>query len=73
MKTKEYNPSELEVNFAIVLEKLKDQIEAGLKGNRIVHIDNHHHDDNPNIRFHTIDNDGDHHEIVVKIIQLPDA
>ena len=72
MKTKDYNPSELEVCFAMAIEKLKDAIEKELKNNRIINIDNHHHDDNPNVRFYMIDDDGDHHEVVVKIIQLPD-
>ena len=72
MKTTVYNPSELEVAFANALEKLKDQLEAELHSNQIVEIENHSHYDNPNVRFHLIDADGDHHEVVIKVIQVPD-
>ncbi|MEJ2004613.1 MAG: hypothetical protein P8X57_06545 [Cyclobacteriaceae bacterium] len=72
MKTTVYNPSELEVAFANALEKLKDQIEAELKDNKIVKIINHHHYDNPHVRFHMVDTDGDEHEVVIKVIQVPD-
>jgi len=72
MKTTVYNPSQLEVAFANALEKLKDAIEEELPNNHIVEIVNHHHHENPNVRFHLIDTDGDHHEVVIKVIQVPD-
>ncbi len=72
MKTSSYNPSSLEVDLANALQILKDQIEPHLLNNRITHVENHLGKDNPMVKFSLVDTDGDPHEIVVRIIQIPD-
>lgn len=73
MKTTSYNPSQLEVEFANALTVLKDQIEQHLSGNKILHIEGKNQVDNPILTFRLKDEDGDEHEMVVKIIQRPDT
>lgn len=72
MKTKSYNPSQLEVAFSTALTTLKGEIEKHLNGNKITRIDNRNHQDNPMLIFELEDNDGDKHEMVIKIIQRAD-
>ncbi|MDN4164204.1 hypothetical protein QWY31_01760 [Cytophagales bacterium LB-30] len=72
MKTQQYNPSPLEVQFAEALENLRSQIEPHLGGNKIVEIVNKLQADNPIMVFHLQDADGDPHEMVIKLIQRPD-
>lgn len=72
MKTNQYNPSILEVAFAQAVEDLKSQIEKKLPNNEIIKIENNINADNPLVKFYLLDNDGDPHEIVLKIIQSPD-
>ena len=72
MKTSAYNPSPLEVEFANALSALQKEIEKNLKGNRIVHVEGNVRRDNPMVKFSLIDPDGDPHEIVLRIIQIPD-
>lgn len=72
MKTTSYNPSPLEVDFANALHKLQHELEKHLPGNQIVHIENNLTRDNPMVRFNLIDQDGDPHEVVLRIIQIPD-
>lgn len=72
MKTTVYNPSELEVAFSQALEKLIPEIEKHLMNNKILRVENNHDLDNPVIRFHLKDADGDHHEMVIRVIQVPD-
>ena len=72
MKTVTYNPSPLEVDFANVIHQLQDKIEANLAENEIIKVDNNINDDNPTLKFFLLDKDGDPHEIVLKIIQVPD-
>ncbi len=72
MKTPTYNPSSLEVDFANALQILKDQIEKHLLNNKIASVENHLGKENPMVKFNLIDNDGDPHEVVVRIIQIPD-
>jgi hypothetical protein len=73
MITQNYNPSTLEVEFAQAIELLKDQIEHELSGNKIVSIQNKLQADNPIVLLQLEDKDGDKHELVLKIIQRPDA
>ena len=73
MITKNYNPSTLEVEFAQAIELLKDKIEHELSGNKILRIENKLQADNPIVKLHLQDKDGDKHELVLKIIQRPDA
>ncbi len=72
MKTNKYNPSPLEVDFANALFILQKEIEKHLEGNRITTVDNQIEKANPTVRFNLMDKDGDPHEIVVRIIQIPD-
>jgi len=73
MKTEVYNPSPLEVEMANIIESLEPQIAEKLNGNKIIKIDKNTTIDNPIIRIITEDKDGDSHEVVLKIIQKPDA
>lgn len=72
MKTQTYNPSTLEVDFANALYILQDQIQKHLKDNEIVHVESDIRKDNPQVKFNLLDKDGDPHEIVIKIVQIPD-
>ena len=72
MKTSSYNPSSLEVDFANALVILQKDIQTHLQDNKIANIESNIQRDNPMIKFHLIDKDGDPHEIVVRIIQIPD-
>ena len=72
MKTSIYNPSPLEVDFANALQILQKDIEKHLLDNQITHVENHLRKDNPMVKFSLLDKDGDPHEIVIRIIQIPD-
>jgi hypothetical protein len=72
MKTSTYNPSPLEVDFANALYILQKEIEKHLQGNQITNVETQLKKDNPMVRFSLVDKDGDPHEIVVRIIQIPD-
>jgi len=72
MKTSTYNPSPLEVDFANALIILQEQIQKHLQGNQVVNVESHIRKDNPMVKFSLLDKDGDPHEIVVRIIQIPD-
>jgi hypothetical protein len=72
MKTSSYNPSPLEVDFANALQILKEDIEKHLLDNHITSVENHLRKDNPMVKFSLVDKDGDPHEIVIRIIQIPD-
>jgi hypothetical protein len=72
MKTSTYNPSPLEVDFANSLYILQKEIEKHLQGNAIKEVETHLKRDNPMVKFKLVDKDGDPHEIVVRIIQIPD-
>ena len=72
MKTATYNPSPLEVDLANALSVLQAEIQKHLQGNQIINVKSEVRKDNPLVRFHLLDNDGDPHEVVVRIIQIPD-
>ena len=72
MKTSSYNPSEIEVEFANILNQLQDKIGAQLSTNDIIKVENKIQEDNPIVKFYLLDSDGDPHEVVLKIIQTPD-
>lgn len=72
MKTQEYNPSKLEVAFAHALEDLQKQIEKKLPDNEVIKVENAVTEDNPMVKFYLLDDDGDPHELVIKIIQPAD-
>ena len=72
MKTSAYNPSPLEVDMANALTILQNEIQKHLQDNEIVSIEPDLKRDNPQVKFQLMDKDGDPHEIVVRIIQMPD-
>lgn len=72
MKTVAYNPSSLEVDFANALIILQKDIQKHMQGNQIVNIESNINRDNPMVKFNLVDKDGDPHEIVVRIVQIPD-
>jgi hypothetical protein len=72
MKTSAYNPSPLEVDMANAITILQKEIEKHLQDNEIVHVEPDLKRDNPQVKFQLIDKDGDPHEILVRIIQMPD-
>ena len=72
MKTASYNPSPLEVDFANALYILQHDIEKHLQGNKVINVESDIKRDNPMVRFNLLDKDGDPHEIVIRIIQIPD-
>jgi hypothetical protein len=72
MKTSAYNPSPLETDFAAALNEVQKELEKHLKDNRIVHVESLIRRDNPMVKFSLVDKDGDPHEVVVRIIQIPD-
>lgn len=72
MKTSSYNPSPLEIAFATALESLQTEIESYLQGNKITQIEAQVKKDNPMVKFNLVDNEGDPHEVVLRIIQIPD-
>jgi hypothetical protein len=72
MKTDSYNPSPLEIDMANALFIVQKEIEKHLQNNEIVHVETNIKRDNPMVKFNLLDKDGDPHEIVVRIVQLPD-
>jgi hypothetical protein len=72
MRTTSYNPSALEVEFAEIIEKLKDQISAELRDRSIISVEHHLETDNPLLYLTIRDDDGDLHKMALKLIQKPD-
>jgi len=72
VKTSSYNPSPLEVDLANALFLLQNEIQKHLQSNKIVKIEPNINRDNPTVKIQTIDKDGDPHEIIIRIIQVPD-
>ncbi len=72
MKTSTYNPSPIEVDFANALYILQKDLEKHLQGNAITKVETFLKRDNPMVKFNLVDKDGDPHEIVVRVIQIPD-
>lgn len=73
MKTGNYNPSVFEVNLATAILECKEEIQKKLRDNmKIVDTAEMLNQDNPLVIFQIQDEDGDQHEVVVKVIQRPD-
>ena len=72
MKTSTYNPSPLEVDFANALFIVQEQIQKHLHDNEVINVESDINQDNPTVKFSLLDKDGDPHEIIVRIIQIPD-
>lgn len=73
MKTTSYNPSPLEVEFAKAIEENIETIAKRLSNLKITRIDNKIDTDNPALRIHILDEDGDKHLLTIKLIQKPDS
>ena len=71
MKTQNYNPSEMEVKLAQTVITLKDEIEK-IMDVKITQTENKIKADNPMVKLFIMDQDGDEHEMILKIIQRPD-
>jgi hypothetical protein len=56
-------------NALFIVQK---EIEKHLQNNEIVHVETNIKRDNPMVKFNLLDKDGDPHEIVIRIVQLPD-
>lgn len=72
MKTSSYNPSPIEIDFANALFILQKELEKHLQDNQIIHVESNIKRDNPMVKFNLLDKDGDPHEVVVRIVQIPD-
>lgn len=72
MKTVKYNPSSLELDLANALVILQSEIEKHLQDNKIKKIDPDLSSDNPTVTLSLEDSEGDKHELVVRIFQIPD-
>jgi len=72
MKTAAYNPSPIEVDFANALFIVQKELEKHLLDNQIIEVITDIKKENPQVRFHLLDKDGDPHEVVIRIIQIPD-
>ena len=72
MKTTTYNPSAIEIELAKALVILQKEIEQKLDAKQITKISPDLSQDNPAVKISLTDKDGDAHEVVLKIVQLPD-
>ena len=72
MKTTIYNPSPLETELANALVSLQKEIEKNLKEKTISAVSADLSQDNPSVKFNVVDKDGDHHEVIIKVVQIPD-
>ena len=72
MKTTIYNPSPIETEIANALVNLQSEIGKHLKDKKISKISADLSQDNPSLKLNIVDGEGDHHEIVIKIVQIPD-
>jgi hypothetical protein len=72
MKTTIYNPSPIENEIANALVSLQNEIEKKLIDKTISKMTTNLTQDNPTVKFELTDNDGDHHEVVVRIVQVAD-
>lgn len=72
MKTIKYNPSALEMDLTNAIVALHKDLETHLQDNEIVKIEPDLEKENPVITLHLLDKDGDRHELMVRIYQVPD-
>ncbi|MDX5347503.1 MAG: hypothetical protein LPJ89_09085 [Hymenobacteraceae bacterium] len=72
MKTTNYNPSKLEVDFVSAFANLSGELEDKLDNAAIVNLKLIKDADNPMMIYSIKDEDGDMHEVVVQFIQRPD-
>jgi len=72
MKTTIYNPSPIETEIANALVSAQQEIEKHLKEMTISSASADLTQDNPSVKFNLIDKDGDLHEVIIKVVQIPD-
>ncbi len=72
MITKSYNPSQLETEMTKALKDLEKELTSKLSNNKLVESVIRLDRDNPDVLFRLVDEDGDKHEIVLKVIQRND-
>jgi hypothetical protein len=72
MKTTNYNPSTIEVEFARIISDLKDTIQEKAPQYQIIQVKNNSRLDNPHLVFTLVDGDGDRHELLMQFIQRAD-
>ena len=72
MKTSTYNPSPLEVDMANAITIMQKELVKHLQDCDIVNVEPNIMRDNPTVKFQVVDKDGDPHEILIRIIQVPD-
>jgi hypothetical protein len=72
MKTKSYNPSPLEVELVNVIESLQQNINEKLENSEIRSFEHNIDLDNPILKANIIDDDGDKHTVILRVIQKPD-
>lgn len=71
MKTTSYNPSTIEMEFANAVKDLQQTLSSRFTNNKILKIELNT-EDNPRLVLYLEDEDGDKHELVVKVIQRVD-
>ena len=71
MKTVNYNPSSLELEISQAIFDLKAVLGEKIKANTILDA-KMENGDNPSVVLYLKDNDGDEHEVVIKVIQRQD-
>ena len=72
MITQSYNPSPLETELANIIEGHINLINDKLKNKKIIATEVNMQADNPVLSMEVLDDDGDKHHLVIKIIQKPD-
>lgn len=70
MRTKQFNPSTLEVALSEAFAKSIDTISKSLpEGTKITKVEKNSNLDNPQVIYTITDAEGDTHEVVISIIQ----
>ncbi len=72
MKTNQYNPSPIEVEFAKIIADLRETIQEKAPHYQIKEVSNNSRLDNPQVIFTLVDQDGDKHELLINFIQRAD-
>ena len=72
MKTTQFNPSQIELDFQQVLLSASAFFEQALPQYKIENIEVWSKKDNPSVLLKFSDSEGDKHELVVSLIQRPE-
>ncbi len=73
MKTNQYNPSPLELDFKTALHQVTNHLGPLLPNYQIEAVDVLKESDNPILLYKILDSDGDRHELILQVIQRPDG